>query len=81
MYIYIYIHTYIHTCIYIYIYTPICIYIYIYIHTYVCICIYRYIYKHPADTQFPLSFPSTFSLLTARVALTVSRGGSYALGS
>ena len=54
----------------------ICIYVYIYIYIYVCI----YIYIYTNIPQIPSSLLTSLYafLLTARVALTVSRGGSYA---
>ena len=53
-------------------------YIYIYIHTHMYIYIYIQT-RHAVRLPVPLRLFDSF-FLTARGALTVSRGGSYALG-
>ena len=65
-------------CIYIYMYK----YIYIYVYVYRERAIYVYIYIYiQTSRRYPVPSSSFYSfLLTARGALTVSRGGSYARG-
>ena len=40
-------------------------------------CIYMYIYKHPADTQFPLSFPFYVFPFSLRGWCSLSRAGAH----
>ena len=65
-----------------YVFMYVCMYVCMHVCIYVCMYVYIYIYIYTNIPQIPSSLLApllSLFLLTARVVLTVSRGGSYAL--